>query len=71
MKLIYVHDVTLVNIKLLTIYLGRKSIVLWGCKLNYLKSIICKYIWIYYNKYIHHIDVYVNICSVLYIYMKF
>ena len=28
MKFIYVHDVTLVNIKLLKIYLGRKSIVL-------------------------------------------
>ena len=43
MKFIYVHDVTLVNIKLLTIYLGRKIIVLWGCKLNYLKYIIYKY----------------------------
>lgn len=28
MMFIYVHDVTLVNIKLLTIYLGRKIIVL-------------------------------------------
>lgn len=72
MKFIYVHDVTLVNIKLLKIYLGRKSIVLWGYKLNSLKYIIYKYIWIYYNKYTHHIDIYVNIiCNVLYIYMKF
>lgn len=72
MKFIYVHDVTLVNIKLLKIYLGRKSIVLWGYKLNSLKYIIYKYIWIYYNKYTHHIDIYVNIiCNVLHIYMKF
>ena len=27
MKFIYVHDVTLVNIKLLTIYLGRKIVL--------------------------------------------